>query len=110
MPIYMMQLSYAPETLAALAKRPQDRKEAISKLAKSAGGTLVDSWMCLGDYDAVVIVDLPDNVSAAAVSMAVSASGGFKKFHTTPLFNIDEGMSAMKKAGKLGYKPPSGKK
>ena len=42
--------------------------------------------------------------------MAVSATGAFKAFKTTPLLTVEEGMAAMKKAGTLSYKPPSGKK
>jgi hypothetical protein len=42
--------------------------------------------------------------------MAVTASGAFKAFKTTPLLTTEEAMEAMKKANKLGYKPPSGKK
>jgi uncharacterized protein with GYD domain len=110
MPHFLVQLSYKPETLAALVKRPQDRREVINKLAKEAGGSLLDTWMCLGKYDAVVILELPDSVSAAACAMAVSSSGAFTAFHTTPLFSMDESMEAMKRAGKIAYKPPSGKK
>ena len=42
--------------------------------------------------------------------MVVSASGAFKAFKTTPLLSAEEGMAAMKKAGKLNYKPPTAKK
>ena len=110
MPSYLIQLSYKPEVLAGFMKRPVDRTEVISKLAVKIGGTLVGSWFSFGDYDAVIIIDGPDNVSAAACSIAVSASGAFKTFKTTPMLGIEEGMAAMKKAGSLGYKPPNGKK
>jgi len=56
----------------------------------------------------VIVVDLPDNVSAAACAVAVAASGGFKTT-TTPLIGMEEGMAAMKMAGKLNYKPPTKK-
>jgi len=110
MPSYLIQLSYNAETLAGFIKHPVDRTEVISKLAQKLGGTLVGSWFSFGDYDAVLIIDGPDAVSAAACSMAVSASGAFKAFKTTPLLGIQEGMAAMKKAGSLGYKPPNAKK
>lgn len=110
MPSYMIQISYTPETLAGFIKKPVDRTEAISKLVGKIGGKLVGSWFSFGDYDAVIIVDGSDNVSAAACSLAVSASGAFKGFKTTPLLGIEEGMAAMNKAGKLGYKPPNAKK
>jgi uncharacterized protein with GYD domain len=107
MPSYLIQLSYGPEVLAGFIKRPTDRTEVIRKLAGKLGGTLVGSWFSFGDYDAVLIIDGPDAVSAAACSMAVSASGAFKAFKTTPLLTTEEGMAAMKKAGDLGYKPPT---
>jgi uncharacterized protein with GYD domain len=110
MPSYLIQLSYSPETLAGFIKHPTDRTEVIQKLAAKIGGKLVGSWFSFGDHDAVLIIDGSDNVSAAACSIAVSASGAFKAFKTTPLLNIEEGMQAMKKASKLGYKPPSKKK
>jgi len=110
MPSYMIQISYNPETLAGFIKKPVDRTEAISKLAAKLGGKLVGSWFSFGDYDAVIIIEGSDNVSAAACSLAVSASGAFKGFKTTPLLGTHEGMAAMKKAGGLGYKPPNAKK
>ena len=110
MPSYLIQLSYSPETLASFVKKPIDRTPVITKLAEKLGGKLVGSWLSFGDYDAVIIIEGTDLVSAAACSMAVSASGAFKGFKTTPLLDIEEGMVAMKKAGNLGYKPPSGKK
>ena len=110
MPSYMIQISYTPETLAGFLKKPVDRTEAISKLAGKIGGKLVGSWFSFGDYDAVIIIEGSDNVSAAACSLAVSASGAFKGFKTTPLLGVAEGMAAMKKAGSLGYKPPNAKK
>jgi uncharacterized protein with GYD domain len=106
----MIQISYTPETLAGFLKKPTDRTEAITKLAQKIGGTLAGSWFSFGDYDAVIIIEGSDNVSAAACSLAVSASGAFKAFKTTPLLTVGEGMAAQKKAGTLGYKPPNAKK
>jgi uncharacterized protein with GYD domain len=110
MPSYLLQLSYKPETVAGFIKRPTDRREVISKLAAQVGGKLVGSWLALGEYDAIVVIEGPDLINAAACSMVVSASGAFKAFRTTPLLSAEEGMAAMKKAGKLNYKPPTAKK
>lgn len=110
MPSYLIQLSYGPEALAAMIKKPQDRREVINKLISQFGGKLVGTWLCFGEYDAILVVDAPDNISAAACSLKVSSSGAFKAFKTTPLLSVEEGMAAMKKAGKLNYKPPTGKK
>jgi hypothetical protein len=49
---------------------------------------------------------MPDNVSAAALSLAIAAGGGFKAHKTTPLLTVAEAIEAMKKAATAGYKPP----
>jgi hypothetical protein len=51
-------------------------------------------------------MEMPDNVSAAAFSLAGSAGGGIKAVKTTPLLTIDEGIEAMRKAAGAGYRPP----
>ena len=55
---------------------------------------------------AVLIGEFPDNTSAAALSLAVTAGGSIKNFKTTPLMVVEEGMEAMRKAGGSGYRPP----
>jgi uncharacterized protein with GYD domain len=105
MPSYLVQVSYNSEAVAALAKKPQDRTVVVGKVVEKLGGTLKGAWLCFGDYDTVVVVDLPDNVSAAAFAMAISAGGSCKTVKTTPLMSVEEGQAAMKKAGGTGYKP-----
>ena len=109
MPSYLIQFSYAPETLAALVKKPSERGTAVNKLVQQIGGKLVGYWLSFGEYDGVIVVEGSDNVGAAACSMKVASSGAFKAFKTTPLLNPDEAVVAMKKADGLKYKPP-GKK
>ena len=103
---YMIQFSYAPSALAALIKKPTDRTEVVRALLAKTGGRLVGIWMAFGEYDAVMIVEDAKAVDAAAISMAVSASGAFKAFRTTPLLTAAEAVEAMGKAGTLGYAPP----
>lgn len=105
MPSYLVQVAYTPETMAALIKKPQDRAEAVRKPIEKLGGKLVGGWLCFGDYDVVIVIDMPDNTSAAAFAMAISSGGACKSVKTTPLISIDEGLDAMKKAGGSGYKP-----
>ena len=63
--------------------------------------------MAFGEYDAVVMAEMPDNAAAAALSVAASAGGAFKSIKTTPLMSVQEGMEAMRKAGRSAYRPPS---
>jgi uncharacterized protein with GYD domain len=61
--------------------------------------------LSFGDYDTVVIMEMPDNVSAAAFAAAIAAGGSCKSVKTTPLLSPEEGVAAMKKAGSSGYQP-----
>ena len=110
MPSYLIQFSYAPETLAALIKRPEDRGTVVKKLVSQIGGKLAGYWLSFGEYDGVVLVEGSDNIGAAACSAVVASSGAFKAFKTTPLINPDEAIAVLKKAGNIKYKPPGKKK
>jgi len=59
-----------------------------------------------GKYDVMAVIDMPDNVSAAAFSIAASAGGAVKAAKTTPLMTMEEGIEAVRKADTAGYRPP----
>jgi uncharacterized protein with GYD domain len=63
-------------------------------------------YYAFGEYDVVLIGEIPDHVSAAALAMAVAAGGAAKALKTTPLLTIEEGIEAMRKASGTGYRPP----
>ena len=107
MPRYMYQVAYSPEAWAILVKTPEDRIEAIRPAVRKLGGRIESAYYAFGDYDLVAIVSMPDNVSAAAFSIAASAGGSIKAIKTTPLMTIREGMQAMRKAKRSAYEPPS---
>jgi hypothetical protein len=48
---------------------------------------------------------MPNNVSAAAFSVAVAAGGACRNVTTTPLLTVQEALDAMKQAATSGYKP-----
>jgi uncharacterized protein with GYD domain len=99
MPSYLVQAAYTAEAMAALVKNPQNRLDVVRKMAESHGGKLI------GDYDIVMIAEMPDNVSAAAIAMAAAAGGSVRAIKTTPLLTADEGQAALKKAAASGYTP-----
>ena len=106
MSLYAVQVGYTPETWATLIKKPQDRLKAVGRAAEKLGGKLVNAWMTFGDYDIMVILEMPDQVAAAAFAVAVAAGGACKSVKTTPLLSIEQGIEAMKKASSTGYEPP----
>lgn len=107
MPQFLSQVSYTDQAWKSLVEHPQNRMEALRPVIEKLGGRIVNAWFAFGDYDFVLITELPNNVSAAALSMAASAGGACKSIKTTPLMETAEGLEALKKAATSGYQPPS---
>lgn len=105
MPLFLTQVAYTQEAWQALLKNPQDRIEAVRPAIEKAGGKVINGYFAFGDYDVVVITEMPDNVSAAAIAIAFAAGGACKSLKTTPLMTAAETMDALKKASKSGYQP-----
>lgn len=106
MPSYMLQASYTPEAWATLVNKPQNRLEVIRGAVEKMGGSIEGSWLTFGEYDVLLIYKMPNDVSAAAMSIAAAAGGALKSSKTTPLLTFEQGLEAMKQAGKAGYRPP----
>jgi uncharacterized protein with GYD domain len=104
MPAYLVQVSYSQSALAALIKNPENRIEAVRKPIEKLGGKAGPFWFSFGDYDLVGTIEMPNNVSAAAIALAFAAGGACKDVKTTPLLSIEDALEALKKAGTCGYK------
>jgi uncharacterized protein with GYD domain len=106
---YLVQLAYTPEAWANLLKNPQNRLDSAADVAESLGGSFESAYLAFGEYDVVVMLHLPDNISAAAASMVFIAGGAIKAIKTTPLIEIADGVVAMRKARTVAesYRPPT---
>jgi uncharacterized protein with GYD domain len=105
MPFFLHQVSYTPEALTRLLANPQDRFDAVRGPIEKLGGRVLNSYFAFGQYDAVLITEMPDNVSAAAIALAFGAGGSLRTCQTTALMSNAEGLEAMRKAATCGYKP-----
>jgi uncharacterized protein with GYD domain len=103
---YLFQASYTSEAWATQVGNPQNRIEVIRPVIERLGGRLESAYLSFGDYDVVVIAEMPDNISAAAFSLATTAGGALKAIKTIPLLTVEEGIEALKKAAGAGYRPP----
>jgi uncharacterized protein with GYD domain len=103
---YLIEVAYTGEAWAAQVSNPQNRIEAIRPVIERLGGRIEGAYYAFGEYDVVGIMEMPDNVSAAAFSLAASAGGAVRAIKTIPLMTIEEGIEAMRKAAGAGYRPP----
>ena len=106
MPMYLTRFSYTPEAWARLAKNPEDRRDAAKAYIESVGGKLHGFWYAFGEYDGYNLWEAPDNVSMAAVAIAIGAGGALSKFETTVLVTVEETLEALGRVGSVGYRPP----
>ena len=103
--LYLIQAAYSQDALRAMIQNPHDRTNALRGPIESLGGKIHNLFLSFGDYDAVLLVEMPNNVAAAAIAIAIAASGACKNIKTTPLMTVAEGIEALKKAAGSGYQP-----
>jgi uncharacterized protein with GYD domain len=103
-PYFLQQIAYSTEGWEALVEKPQDRVEAVRPAIEKLGGKIESAWFAFGDYDVVLIIQMPTNVDAGAIAMAFAAGGACKAVKTTPLMSVAEAVEAMKKATGTGYR------
>jgi uncharacterized protein with GYD domain len=108
MALYMVQFAYTAEAWATLAKNPQDRSVPVREVGEKLGGRMIGFYYCFGEYDGVLLAELPDDTAAIATAIAGVAPGHLKAIKTTKLFTVEETMEAMRKAGSLAFQGPSG--
>ena len=104
MPKYLVSVSYSAEGAKGLRlDGGTKRREVATHAVESVGGKVEAFYFCFGEQDAIIIADMPDAASAAALSLAVSATGG-ARLTTTPLITPEEMDHAAGK--KTAYKAP----
>jgi len=104
MPKYLCLASYTAEGLKGLAKdKGSGRRSALSKAVESLGGKVEAFYYALGKHDVAVILDVPNNASAAALSVTIGASG-VASLRTVPLLTVEEMDQGLTKA--VSYRPP----
>jgi uncharacterized protein with GYD domain len=111
---YLSFFKYADNAVKAMTENPQDRSAQGAKLAESFGGKVIATYYIPSgsEFDGVVILELPDDVTAEAQGLFVRATGNFTKIQSMPLMTADEFKAAMEKAKsvKTGYTPPTSTK
>jgi uncharacterized protein with GYD domain len=108
MALYLSRFSYTPETWARLMENPEDRRDAAKAYIESVGGKLHGFWYAFGEHDGYNLWEAPDDVSMAAVALAISGGGALSSLETTVLLSVDDTLDALRKAGEIQYKRPGG--
>ena len=104
MPKYLISASYTQEGMRGLLKEGgTSRRSTVTRLIKSMGGSLEIFYYAFGDDDVYIILDMPDEVSATAISLAIGATGAVR-LKTTVLISPEAIDEAVKKT--VNYRAP----
>ena len=106
MPLNLSKFSYTPETWARMIRNPEDRGKAAQAYIESVGGKLHGFWYAFGSHDGYTLWEAPNNVSMAAVALAITGGGALSSLETTVLLTVDETLDALRMAAEVGYRAP----
>jgi uncharacterized protein with GYD domain len=99
---------YTADAWAKMVENPGDRTAAVTKAVQALGGKLETFYWSFGDDDFLGIIEAPDDIAAAAFSVAVGSSGTLRNLRTIKLISLEEGRKILEKAKttKAAYSPP----
>ena len=90
MPKYLFQARYTTEGIQGLVRdSASGRRADVQAAVKALGGKVEAFYYAFGDDDVVTIVDLPDNIKAAALGLTTTGSGAVR-VRTTPLLSVED--------------------
>jgi uncharacterized protein with GYD domain len=110
MPIFITQGRYTREAIKGMIVRPEDRAEAVSRLMSKAGGRLIGHYLTFGEYDFLVIAEMPGETQMAAALLAAGSGGGVTDLRTTLAMTSVEAKGAFAAASDLApsFRSPGG--
>ena len=106
MPRYLVQSNYSQQGVSGLVSSPEDRSGLLTTLVEKGGGKVISFDYCFGEFDVVLILEMPDDTTMASFSMAFGASGAVANLRTTVLIPPADGFAAAQKAKEISYRAP----
>ncbi len=106
MPIFITRGRFSQDAMKGMLAKPEDRAEAVGQLIAKAGGKLIDYYMTFGEYDFLIISELPPDVMATP-SIVATASGAVTGLTSEHALTSAEMKNAFAKAAPVaaGFRP-----
>ena len=93
MPTYLMLTTLTEKGRQTLNANPSRLRE-VNRDVEELGAKVLHQWASLGEYDFVNVVEAPDELAMANLSLKLGARGSVK-FQTMPLLPVDALLSAL---------------
>jgi uncharacterized protein with GYD domain len=109
MALYMGQFKYTAEAWTTLSHKPEDRRAVLDQQVKKLNGRLLSLYYCIGEYDGVFLMEVPDDLTAEILKLSIIDAKIDKEITLIKLLTVEEAMDAMRKAGSMRYPAPTGR-
>jgi uncharacterized protein with GYD domain len=93
MPLYLMLSQLSEKGVQTLNSNPARLRE-VNRDVEELGARVLHQWASLGEYDFVNVVEAPDDLTIARLSVTLGARGSVK-FETLPLVPVDELLTSL---------------
>ena len=100
MPIYISRGRFTSDAIKGMLAKPENREEAVAKLFKSVGGTLIGWYLTFGHHDFLVIGEFPDERAAASAILAAAGGGSLSEIETTVAMTAKDAHATFESAAK----------
>jgi uncharacterized protein with GYD domain len=85
-----------------MTANPEDRSQTVRRLFRDAGGKLISWYLTFGDYDWMVIAEMPNERAMLSAVIAAAGGGSLTDLKTTTALSAEETVQAFRDAGKIG--------
>ena len=93
MPIFILLSRLSQQGVQTLQSNPS-RLQEVNRDVEELGAKVLHQWASLGEYDFVNVVEAPDELTMARLSLELGARGSVK-FQTLPLLRVDDFLGAL---------------
>ena len=101
MPVYICQGRYTANALKGMTSNPEDRTQTVRKLFREGGGKLVSWYLTFGEYDWMVIAEMPNERAMLSAVIAAAEGGSLTDLKTTTALTAEETVQAFEDASRL---------
>lgn len=104
MPIFITQGRYTPNALKGMVEKPEDRQSEVKGLFRRAGGKLLSYYFTFGEYDFLIVAEMPDEATMLSVLAVAASGGGVTDLKTTVAMTTAQAKEALASANEAAGK------
>jgi uncharacterized protein with GYD domain len=101
MPVYICQGRYTANALKGMTTNPEDRTQTVRRLFRQGGGKLLSWYLTFGDYDWMVIAEMPNERAMLSAVIAAAEGGSLTDLKTTTALTAEDTVQAFEDARRL---------